>query len=178
MPTSSCLTCWPHIPRDELDGGLHFGHHALGFLETLQAGLAELFLLGNGADRVDVALDIPGNELAVATHAALQVDKVVGVADGADALGDLLALPGEALVLVASGCPRPAPPAPGSRPPLEDDLDHACASVVVSGVEVLLHPLERLFRLREALAAARCLAASGAETALLSSCCTWKRSGE
>ena len=31
-------------------------------------------------------LDIPGNELAVATHAALQVDKVVGVADGADAL--------------------------------------------------------------------------------------------
>ena len=83
-----------HIPRDELDGRLHFGHHALGFLDTLQAGLAEVFLLGNGADRVDVVLDIPRNELAVATHAALQVDKVVGVADGADALGDLLALPG------------------------------------------------------------------------------------
>ena len=49
------------------------------------------------------SLDITGNELAVATHAALQVDKVVGVADGADALGDLLALPGEALVLLASG---------------------------------------------------------------------------
>ena len=49
-------------------------------------------------------LDIPGNELAVATHAALQVDKVVGVANGANALGDLLALPGETLVLVASGC--------------------------------------------------------------------------
>ena len=28
---------------------------------------------------------------------------MVGVADGADALGDLLALPGEALVLLASG---------------------------------------------------------------------------
>ena len=79
----------PHIPRDELDGRLHFGHHALGFLDPLQARLAEVFLLGNGADRVDVLLDIPGNELAVATHAALQVDKVVGVADGADALGDL-----------------------------------------------------------------------------------------
>ena len=29
-----------------------------------------------------------------------------------------------------------------------------------------------------ALAAARCWAAMGAETAWLSSCCTWKRSGE
>ena len=50
-----------------------------------------------------MALDIPSNELPVAPHAALQVDKVVGVADGADTLGDLLALFAEALVLVASG---------------------------------------------------------------------------
>src|SRR4029453_12474888 len=35
--------------------------------------------------------------------AALQVDKVVGVANGANALGDLLALPAEALMLLASG---------------------------------------------------------------------------
>src|SRR2546421_8552146 len=93
----------PHLPRDELDGGLHFGHHALGFRETLQVGLAEMFMLGNGADRVDVALDIPGNELAVAPYAALHVDKVVGVADGPDTLGDQLALPSEALVFVARG---------------------------------------------------------------------------
>src|SRR5262245_1260044 len=70
-----------HISRDELDGDLHCGHHALGFPETLQTGLAELFVLGNGTDRVDVALDIPGNERPIATHAARQVDKVVGVAN-------------------------------------------------------------------------------------------------
>jgi hypothetical protein len=63
----------PHIPRDELDGGLHCGHHALGFLETLQACLAEMFVLGNGADRGDMALDIPGNALAVTPYAALHV---------------------------------------------------------------------------------------------------------
>jgi hypothetical protein len=92
-----------HIPRDELNGGLHFGHHTRGFLDTIQARLAEVFVLGNGADRVDVALDIPDNELPIATHAALHVHKVVGVANGADALGDLFALPGEPLVLVACG---------------------------------------------------------------------------
>ena len=60
-----------------------------------------MFLLRwNGANRVDVLLDISGNELAVATHAAIEVDKVVGMADGTDALCDLFALPGEALVLV------------------------------------------------------------------------------
>ena len=91
-----------HIPRDKRDGGLHFGHHALGFVETLQAGLTEPFLLRNGADRVDVALDISSNQLTVAPHAALQVDKVIGVADGTDALGHRLALPSEALVFVAS----------------------------------------------------------------------------
>jgi len=60
-----------------------------------------VFLLSNGADGVDVLLDIPGTELAMATHAALQVHKVVRVANGSDALDDLLALCAEALVLVA-----------------------------------------------------------------------------
>src|SRR2546423_5988756 len=92
-----------HIPRDELNGCLHFGYHALGFLDPIQARLAEAFVLGNGANRVDLLLDITGNQFAVATYPSLQVDKVVGVADGAYALGDRLALPGEALVLVASG---------------------------------------------------------------------------
>jgi hypothetical protein len=55
------------------------------------------------ADRVDVLLDIAGNALAVATDAAVEVDKVVGVADGTDTLADLLTLPGEALGLLTSG---------------------------------------------------------------------------
>ena len=53
----------PHIPRDKLDGRLHFGHHALGFLETIQARLAEMFLLRNGADRVDVRWISPAMSL-------------------------------------------------------------------------------------------------------------------
>ena len=61
-----------------------------------------MFLLGNGADRVDVLLDITSYELAVAPHTSLQVDKVVRVADGAKALGDLLALLREALICLAS----------------------------------------------------------------------------
>jgi len=134
-----------HIPRDERDGGLHFGHHALGFLDTLHAGLAEVFLLGDGADRVDVALDIPGHERAVATHTALQVDTVGGVADGAEALGDRLALSGEALVLVASRFHV-----------LRNLLQARCrlwgttwttlCRLAVGVVEGLLHLLERLFR--------------------------------
>ena len=83
---------------------MHFGHHTLGFLETIQARHAEVFLLGNRADRGDMPLDIPRHELAVAPHAALHVNKVVGVADGAHALRDLLALGAEALGLVARRC--------------------------------------------------------------------------
>jgi hypothetical protein len=37
-----------HIPRDEIDGCLHFGHHTLGFLEPIQERLAEAFVLGSG----------------------------------------------------------------------------------------------------------------------------------
>src|SRR5215510_11140918 len=92
-----------HIARDELDGRLHFWHHTLRFRDPLQARRAELFLLGHGADRGDVLLDITGDELAVATHAALQVHKVVGVANGPNALADLLPQLCQALVLLASG---------------------------------------------------------------------------
>ena len=48
----------PPITRDELDGRLHFRNDALGFLNALQAGLAEPFVLGNGANLLDVLLDI------------------------------------------------------------------------------------------------------------------------
>src|SRR5215471_18540226 len=88
----------PHIARDELDGGLHFGHHTLGFLNPLPACLAEACLVSNGANRVDVLLDIPRHELAVATYTALQVDTVVGMAEATDTLGDQRALLSETLV--------------------------------------------------------------------------------
>ena len=51
----------------------------------------------------DVPLDISGNELTVSTHPVLEIDKMVGMADATDTLGDQLALPGEAFVFVACG---------------------------------------------------------------------------
>src|SRR6476659_708511 len=58
------------ITRDELDSRLHFWHHPLGFLDTFQAALAEPFVLGNGANLLDMLLDIRGNEATVSAHAA------------------------------------------------------------------------------------------------------------
>ena len=107
-------------------------------------------MLSNGAHRVDVLLDIPRNELAVATHAALQVHKVVGVADGAKALRDLLALPGETLVLVV--CSRPILGSllqAGSR--LWRAAWTTCGRLAVGVGKVLVHPLERLFSPRHSL---------------------------
>src|SRR5215510_8436123 len=85
----------PNIARDELDGGLHFRHHPLSFLDALQAGLAEPFVLGNSANLLEVRLEIRGHELAVSTHAALEIDKMIGMADATDALCDLLTLLGD-----------------------------------------------------------------------------------
>jgi len=90
------------VPRDKLDRRLHLGKHTLGFLDAIPARLAESFVLGNGAHRVNLRLDICGNELPIATHAALQIDKVVRMADSTDTLSDLLALCAEALGLLAS----------------------------------------------------------------------------
>jgi hypothetical protein len=56
-------------------------------------------VLGNSANLLDVRLDICGNEWAVSTHPALKVDKMIGMADTADALGHLFSLQGEALML-------------------------------------------------------------------------------
>jgi hypothetical protein len=139
-----------YIARDGLDGSLHVGHHTLGLLEPLQTCLTEIFVLGNGADRVDVALDIPGNELPVATHTALPVHKVVGVAKGTDALGDLLSLRSEALILLASRghCLRALCQA---RRRLWGTPWTTLGRLAVGVVESLVHPLERLFRLRDGL---------------------------
>ena len=47
-----------HITGDELNGGLHFGYHPLGFIDAIETSLAELFVLGNGANRLDLSTDI------------------------------------------------------------------------------------------------------------------------
>ena len=73
----------PHIPRDKLDGRLHFGDDTRGLLDASEAGLTESFLLGDGAQRVDLGLDITRNQLPVITDTTIQVDEVVRVPNGA-----------------------------------------------------------------------------------------------
>src|SRR5262245_5881107 len=65
--------------------------------------LAEVFLLGDGANRVNLLLHVARNQLVVATDAVLQINKVVRVADRPHALADLLPHWRQALVLLASG---------------------------------------------------------------------------
>jgi hypothetical protein len=91
------------IPRNPLDGRLHFGHDTRGGLDTIQARLAEAFLRGQATDHVAGLWHSARQARAMATHAALQGDNVVGVADGAQARRDLLARCGAGLVLVARG---------------------------------------------------------------------------
>jgi len=95
---------WPHIPRDKRDRRLHFGQHALGFLDALQARLAEPVVLSHGADSVNLLLDISRNALPIATHPPLYIDKVVRMAESAETLSDLRSLRAEALGLLASHC--------------------------------------------------------------------------
>src|SRR5215831_12491939 len=68
-------------------------------LDTLQTALAESFVLGNGATVLDVPVNIGDDELAVAAHPALEIDKMVIVADATNVRHDLLTLLSEALVL-------------------------------------------------------------------------------
>ena len=90
-----------HLPRDEGNGRLHFRHHPLGLSHPLHACLTEPFVLGNGANRVNLCADICRNALAVSAHASLSIDTVVGLAEVTDALGDLLSLGTDALELLA-----------------------------------------------------------------------------
>jgi hypothetical protein len=93
----------PHIPRDTLDGRRHLGHHALGLLATTPARLPALCLRRHRADRVDVRPAITGHPLAIATPASLQIDQVIRVAEGTEALRPRLAWPDEAVGLLARG---------------------------------------------------------------------------
>src|SRR4030095_2020516 len=94
------------ITGDELDSRLHFRHHPLGLLDTLQAALAQSFVLGNRTNLLDVSLDIRGNESTIATHPALQVDKVIGVAQAPDTRLHLGTLLSETRVLTTGRCER------------------------------------------------------------------------
>src|SRR5918911_4580545 len=91
----------PHIPRHKLDRGLHFRHHALGFVDPIQAGLRETFVLRTTTNAANLCADIGRNEPTISAHAALQIDHVVDLAARTDALGDLLALRADALELLA-----------------------------------------------------------------------------
>jgi hypothetical protein len=53
----------------------------LGFIDALQGRLTEAFVLRHAAHRVDLPLDICRKEPTVAPHTALDIDKVVGMAD-------------------------------------------------------------------------------------------------
>src|SRR5215470_1546709 len=90
----------PHIPRHKLDRGLHFRHHALSFVDPIQAALREPFVLRNTAHAANLFADICRNEPTVASHAAFQIDNVIDLADHTDALGDLLSLRADALELL------------------------------------------------------------------------------
>src|SRR5215831_13507053 len=96
----------PHIPRDELDGRLHLGHDPLGFVDALQAALAESFVLGHGANLLDVPLDIGGDEWAIAAYPTLEVDKVIVVTNAPDTRLDLGTLLTETLVLATGHVER------------------------------------------------------------------------
>src|SRR5438093_10083329 len=90
-----------HIARNKLDRGLHFRNDPLGFVDPVHACLTEAFVLRNGANGIYLRLDICRNELAVAPHAALHIDAVVGLTEATNALGDLLSLGADALALLA-----------------------------------------------------------------------------
>jgi hypothetical protein len=88
-----------HIARNTCDRGLPFRNPSLGFGDPIHAGLTETCVLRHAAARVHLCVDICHNALTVATHAALSIDHVGALADGPDALRDLLALRAEALGL-------------------------------------------------------------------------------
>jgi hypothetical protein len=90
-----------HVARNTLDGGLHLGHDALGFIDALQATLAEAFFLGHSANGVHLLADIGGNELGVAPHATIEIDHRIDLTDAADTLGDLCALGADAIAFPA-----------------------------------------------------------------------------
>jgi hypothetical protein len=166
-----------HLARDELAGRRPLGHDPRGFLDALAARLAEACRLGPGADRVALAWASPGNALAIAPHPTRQVDNVRRVANGASTLGDLLALPGEAVVFWTSRfsvllhlcqmrCRLGGTPWP------------TLCRLAGGGMAMLWGWVERCFRRHDDLGGSPLFGSPGAATALLSAGCTGQRSGE
>ena len=100
-----CQGEWPdllvHLPRHKLDGGLHCRHHPFSVVDALPAGLPEAVVLRHATNRVNLLADSCRNEPTVAPHAALYINKVVGLADRTAAVGDRLALGTAALEVLA-----------------------------------------------------------------------------
>jgi hypothetical protein len=92
------LDLLPDITGDTRDGGVHGRHDALGCLDALHATLAAPFVLGTSTPRLAVPVEISGNAVTGATHPALAIDTMGGMADAAEARSDRLALLREALV--------------------------------------------------------------------------------
>ena len=46
------------VTGDKRDSRLHFGHDPLGFIDAIETSLAELFVLGDGTNRLDLRADI------------------------------------------------------------------------------------------------------------------------
>src|SRR5713101_792445 len=92
----NCPTRWSLITRLRLKSP-----PAGRYVHVLHAALAEPCVLGHGANLLDVPLDICGNALAVSTHTTRKIDTMVVVADGADAVCDVLTLLSYALVCTA-----------------------------------------------------------------------------
>ena len=159
-----------HISRDARNGRRPCRHHAVRVVDALHAARTASCLLGNGADGVDGLLEVPGHALAGAAYAALQVANVVGVADGARGVASRWGA-WRAVSTSCSTCAKLAAPC-GGRP------GRRCCGSSLALRRGSCPRWRVASALASALAAARCLGAMGAETALLSSCGTGKRSGE
>jgi hypothetical protein len=81
---------------------VHFGHHPLDFIDAIGAPLAENFLLGDRANYLHRSVDIVGNKLAVSKHATLEINTMVVVTHGANALSYSLSLSTQTLVFILS----------------------------------------------------------------------------
>ena len=107
---------------------------------------AEAFLLGHGTPRAEWLLAITRQQWAVPTHASSQIATVVGVAEGAAALGDRLAWPGEPGRCCASRC-HGLCHLLQARGPLWGAPRAALCRLGMSRVERGVQPLARLFGL-------------------------------
>jgi hypothetical protein len=100
---------------------------------------------GTRAHRVDLRLESTGHTLAGATDPALQSDDVGGMADGAEALGESLALPGKALGLWASRFHRLLHLCQARTPRWGAARTMLCR-LAMGGVVLLVPPFEPLVR--------------------------------